>query len=271
MPSQFTFNGDVVVGSKRPLWNPIINRNRNEVGKPKFNSNKHVEQADRTYGTLVKRDAEGAGQIIFNWKPTPEPRREIDHGRDFIKLNKMSVTAGAAKPDQVSSFRSENDARIISRPGDILRLKNQVPVNIDRNKVYGTASEVQDFSMSELVRHKFEDEWIKEQLAKEESERKRKEKKDALRRASPMRVRAQPVSYAYYTHPRPGGASDDDLGSSPTDAARALAGRRSAADAFHMKKFTKVQSRLATLGLIGSPSAASPEAAKLGAESPAAQ
>ena len=54
-------------------------------------------------------------------------------------------------------------------------------MNIDRNKVYGTPSEAQDFSMSELIRHKFEDEWIQEQLTREEADRKKKEKKDALR------------------------------------------------------------------------------------------
>eukprot|EP00992_Anisonema_acinus_P002710 TRINITY_DN11182_c0_g1_i1.p1 TRINITY_DN11182_c0_g1~~TRINITY_DN11182_c0_g1_i1.p1 ORF type:complete len:241 (-),score=38.92 TRINITY_DN11182_c0_g1_i1:61-783(-) len=219
MPSQFTFNGEVVVGAKRPLWNPVINRNRNEVGKTKFNSNKHVEAADRTYGTLVKRDPETAGNIIFNWTQTSAPQREIDHGRDFVKLNKMSVHAGASKPNEVSSYRSQHDARIISRPGDILRLKNQVPVNIDKNKMYGTPSPAQRFAMSDLIRHTFETEWVTEQLCKEDAHQRQVRKREALRRASPLRVRAVPS-----------GVADSEV--------------RPSADGFTMKKFQNIPSRL---------------------------
>eukprot|EP00996_Jenningsia_fusiforme_P002100 NODE_2943_length_1083_cov_84.117988_g2699_i0.p1 GENE.NODE_2943_length_1083_cov_84.117988_g2699_i0~~NODE_2943_length_1083_cov_84.117988_g2699_i0.p1 ORF type:complete len:242 (+),score=38.90 NODE_2943_length_1083_cov_84.117988_g2699_i0:62-787(+) len=223
MPHQFTFNGEVVVGAKRPLWNPIINRNRFEVGKPKFNSNKHVEIADRTYGTLVKRDPETAGSIIFNWTHSAEKKEEIDHGRDFITLNKMSVNAGASTPIQVSSYRSGTDARIISRPGDILRLKNQVPVNIDKTKTYGTPSPPQECSMSDLIRHSYEGDWINEQLQKEEMRTRYREKKEAIRRSYPQRVRAAHRS---------------------TEAVPEGQGRHGHPDGFMMKKFKNVPSRV---------------------------
>ena len=92
----------------------------------------------------------------------------MDHGRNFMKLNKLAIQEGKAKSKDVSDFRNSHDCRIITKPGQLLKLKNQVPVDLDRNATFGAPTKGQQASMSALLHHKYEHEWVKAQITKEE-------------------------------------------------------------------------------------------------------
>eukprot|EP00667_Euglena_gracilis_P020352 EG_transcript_22018 len=184
MPQQVSIDGGIIVGAKRSTTNPVINRNHYPLGKSIFSNPVPAKEAASVHGTLVKRDTETAGSLMYNWTLPSPPRREIDHGRNFMKLNKMAVTAKASDCQQVTQFRQENDARIVSRPGDVLKLKNQVPVNLDPNQVYGTASPEPNATMTKLINYGYEKDWVNEQLQRERKMKKKEDQKAALRQSA---------------------------------------------------------------------------------------
>lgn len=217
-------DGSLIVGVPRPKYNPIINRMHSEVGKGRVGSMPHTrnpEYADYTYGAPTKTDAETAGTIMFNWPKPKVPKTEIDHGRDFLKLNKMSCAEGRSKPRDVSDWRASHDARIVTKPGDLLKLKNQVPVDLDRSKVWGAPTSTQPGMMNSLLTHTFEHEWVQEQIQKEEKLAARQARRQARKQQNGN------ISIA---------DSSADMDSS----------RASVAESYTMKKFRNVPSRLHT-------------------------
>jgi len=181
-------DGSVIIGAKRSTTNPIINRNHYSLGKS-LTSNPSYLDSERVYGTATRTDGESAASIMYNWHPTPEPRKEIDHGRNFLKLNKMAVSAKASGCHEVTEFRNRNDARIVTRPGDVLKLKNQVPVNFNPHRVYGAQTPEARCTMNDLMSYTYEAEWINEQIQKERQRTKKQEQRSALRSTSAASAR----------------------------------------------------------------------------------
>ena len=184
MPAQLGPDGSVIMGAKRSTRNPLINRGKYELGRSL--NHRHQVAPDHVFGSVCKRDAEGAADIMFNWARSRQPRRTIDHGRDFLRLNKMAVNAKATGSAQVTAFRSTTDARIVTRPGELLRLKNQVPVDMDRNAVYGSPTPTTNANIGDLIMGNYEAEWVQEQMRREGRQQRKQEKRAALRAQSAM-------------------------------------------------------------------------------------
>ncbi|CAL8095231.1 unnamed protein product [Calicophoron daubneyi] len=82
---------------------------------------------------------------------------------DFIALNCESVKAGVTTCREITHFRATHE---ILRPSIIIRRsKSDVP-EIDPDMVHGIANR-EPTPMPELLAHKYQAEWIQEQLAKE--------------------------------------------------------------------------------------------------------
>mmetsp|Transcript_11839 Transcript_11839/g.21490 ORF Transcript_11839/g.21490 Transcript_11839/m.21490 type:complete len:261 (-) Transcript_11839:1001-1783(-) len=217
-------DGRLVVGAPRPRNNPIINRHRIlDVGQARPGTLPHCYDPafkDYTYGTPTQKDGETAASIMFNWPKPRVPKTQIDHGRDFIKLNKMAAHDGKVRPSEVTEWRTKHEARIVTKPGDWLRLKNQCPVNLDRDHCWGTPNAIEPKLVGELISHKFEHEWVDEQLKREEKEARRLERLQSRRRkASPHSTSA-------------------DRSTNTTEATPSIA------DSYVMKKFRNVPSKV---------------------------
>jgi hypothetical protein len=212
---------EYVVGKPRPVNNPIINALKSEVGKPKKYNNYQVHDVHYTYGAPLKRDPESAGEVMLSWKEHEPPTREIDLGRDFVRLNKEAARAGAANASSVQAYRESHDARI--RPQVSLQ-KNKAPLKMDPGIAFGRKSCLDGVTVRELVQNKFEMDWVEEQWERQGRREARAARKVALREQSPLRVRATPSPHAFYY----------------TQQSKAP----SAADSFTLRRFQDVPSRV---------------------------
>lgn len=209
---EVTADGDVIVGRPRPKNNPLIRRS--EVGKPASHNDLPQLPPGYTFGAPLKRDPEGAGEVMLSWQThtTPSHKKTYDFGRDFLTLNKQSLKAGCIHPDQVAEFRKSHEARIkpkisssaaghdrsVSRcsgvPGDIRN---------DRTHVYGAPSAPSEH-VADLIQNRYELEWVLEQKARHEAiqaaEQELQEKKK--RSSSPSAYTTKAAAVAPTPHPK---------------------------------------------------------------------
>lgn len=174
------------VGRPRPKNNPLIHRS--EVGKPSFHNDMPSLPEDYTFGAQMKKDAEGAGEVMLTWQchAPPPSKMQYDFGRDFLTLNKRSVERGASNSKDVSDFRKETDARL--KPKVTGKKPAVVPDHVTNDKThsYGSKSGESE-SVADLIQNRWEGEWVSEQRTLQEV-RDRKRTKENMRRCSPARM-----------------------------------------------------------------------------------
>jgi len=190
---EVTADGDIIIGRIRPKNNPLIHRT--EVGKPAFHNDMPPLPADYTFGAPLKKDAEGAGEVMLTWQEhrPPQSKLSYDFGRDFLTLNKRSVKANCISAKAVADFRQVNDARI--KPKVTGQKKLTVPERImaDVSHAYGSKSGESE-SVADLIQNRYELNWVQErQKHQQELDRRcqiEKERQKARQnRLSPLRQR----------------------------------------------------------------------------------
>jgi len=184
---EVTADGDIIVGRVRPKNNPLIHRS--EVGKPSFHNDMPPLPADYTFGAPLKKDPEGAGDVMLTWQcHTPPPSKlTYDFGRDFLSLNKQSVKSHCVNAKDVAGFRKDHDVRI--KPKVTGKPPMQIPEKImnDPNYSYGSRKEkVGEESLADLIQNRYEGEWVQEQVVRQQ-ELERRAEKEKQRRRSPSR------------------------------------------------------------------------------------
>mmetsp|Transcript_79443 Transcript_79443/g.92864 ORF Transcript_79443/g.92864 Transcript_79443/m.92864 type:complete len:257 (+) Transcript_79443:70-840(+) len=188
---EVTGDGDYVVGRPRPKNNPLIRRS--EVGKAATNHDLPALPPGYTFGAPLKRDPEGAGEVMLSWQAhaTPAHKKQYDFGRDFITLNKQSLKAGCILPEDVAEFRKTHEARIKPKTqksaagaattgGAVVEGGDQdggrrsrmsgVPeaIRMDKQHVFGAPSPDSEH-VADLIQNRYELEWVLEQKARHEA------------------------------------------------------------------------------------------------------
>lgn len=181
---EVTGDGDYVVGRPRPKNNPLIRRS--EVGKAATNGELPALPPGYTFGAPLKRDPEGAGEVMLSWHThsTPAHKKQYDFGRDFITLNKQSLKAGCILPEEVAEFRKTHEARIkpktqsggaaAAAAGSEVDGRHSrmcgIPESIrsDRNHIFGAPSPDSEH-VADLIQNRYELEWVLEQKARHEA------------------------------------------------------------------------------------------------------
>lgn len=205
---EVTADGDIIIGRIRPKNNPLIHRS--EVGKPAFHNDMPPLPKDYTFGAPLKKDAEGAGEVMLTWQEHRPPASKVsyDFGRDFMTLNKRSVKAQCVNAKEVASYRSNHDARL--KPKVTGTKPQTLPAHVRDNPThsYGSKSGESE-GVADLIQNRFELEWVaeqqKHQREMEEQQRAEKDRQRARQqRASPTRVfrRADSSPVAESPHPR---------------------------------------------------------------------
>ena len=94
---------------------------RDDVGKAKSSC---VPLPDREfqYGKRCAHDREGAGAVISSWM-VHQSARPSKSGKDFKKLNKLSVRNSCTTASQQNAFRKQNSATLPYKSGKILKEK----------------------------------------------------------------------------------------------------------------------------------------------------
>jgi len=186
--AEVTADGDVIVGRRRPKNNPLIRRI--EVGKPCQHNDLPPLPSDYTFGAPLKRDAEGAGDVMLTWRVhnPPTSKMTYDFGRDFVTLNRQSVASKCITAKHIADFRQNHDARI--KPKVSTSKPSIVPVEVvrDPHRSFGAPTERCE-SVADLIQNRWEFEWVAEQRTRCEAIEAAKSsdsKKRSL--ASPMRT-----------------------------------------------------------------------------------
>jgi hypothetical protein len=181
--SERTSDGDLVIGRVRPKNNPLIHRS--EVGKPSFHNDLPTLPNDYTFGAPLKRDTEGAGDVMLTWQShaPPESKMTYDFGRDFKTLNRQSVNHRCVTSKDVADFRRDHDARI--KPNVAATRPLIAPPSILTNPHWSFgARSGESESVADLIQNRWEFEWVAEQTKRMD----RLEDvrfKESTRRASP--------------------------------------------------------------------------------------
>jgi len=187
--SEVTADGDIVVGRVRPKNNPLIHRS--EVGKPSFHNDLPPLPEDYTFGAPLKRDFEGAGEVMLTWQchSPPQSKMVYDFGRDFLSLNRRSVEEGCTTAKTVADYRKFNDVRIKPKVTGKRPLIAPPCIIKDPNHSFGARSGESE-SVADLIQNRWEFEWVAEQKQRMESIE-RSKNKESERRASPARRAAR--------------------------------------------------------------------------------
>eukprot|EP01062_Namystynia_karyoxenos_P010459 TRINITY_DN13702_c1_g2_i1.p1 TRINITY_DN13702_c1_g2~~TRINITY_DN13702_c1_g2_i1.p1 ORF type:complete len:338 (+),score=113.63 TRINITY_DN13702_c1_g2_i1:103-1014(+) len=190
-----TVDGNVVVGRRRPIDNPLIGAYEVGVSRGACRS-PHFDDPEWIYGMPSRKDGEGAGDVVLSWKGhVCPPRLRTATGKDFLSMNKRAAAERCVTPAAVSSFRKENELRI---PQKRCCLNRARPPSDDSDRIYGHTNKA-GVSVGELITNKFESEWIEKQLAREAHEailRRRRDRKSKRRQfihPPPPSVKEQPA------------------------------------------------------------------------------
>jgi len=210
--AEVTADGDVVIGRVRPKNNPLIHRS--EVGKPSFHNDLPELPKDYTFGAPLKRDAEGAGDVMLTWQShAPAPSKmTYDFGRDFLTLNRQSVGKNCVSAKDVADFRKEHDARIKPKVTGKKPLIAPPHITKDPHHVFGSHSGESE-SVADLIQNRWELEWVAEQKkrmeglervrAKELERSSSRNRQQAAKAPSPLlKEAAAPHPKEYFTLPK---------------------------------------------------------------------
>lgn len=94
---EVTPDGDIIVGRTRPKNNPLIHRA--VVGKPSFHNDMPALPEGYTFGRPLKRDSEGAGEVMLSWHAGPNKKAKPAVDKRFV-----------ADPDRVYGAKSGDAA-----------------------------------------------------------------------------------------------------------------------------------------------------------------
>jgi len=199
--SEVTADGDIVIGRIRPKNNPLIHRS--EVGKPSFHNDLPPLPEDYTFGAPLKRDIEGAGDVMLTWHShSPPPgKMSYDFGRDFITLNRRSVIQRCVNPKMVADYRKDHDARVKPKVTGMKPLIAPPSVTSDPTHAFGARSGESE-SVADLIQNRYEFEWVAEQkqrMERLERVRAKEKARSATRRRQTMH---KPVVKAATPHPK---------------------------------------------------------------------
>ena len=201
--AETTEDGDIIVGRVRPKNNPLIHRS--EVGKPSFHNDLPPLPEDYTFGAPLKRDPEGAGQVMLTWQSHAPPKSKMsyDFGRNFLALNRNAVGASCTDAKAVADFRKSHDVRI--KPKVTGKRPTIAPPSVisDPNHAFGARSGESE-SVADLIQNRWECERVEEQKERMSAIERAKDK-EAQRRASPARraPRITPAAAAARATPTP--------------------------------------------------------------------
>jgi hypothetical protein len=187
--AEVTSDGDIIIGRVRPKNNPLIHRS--EVGKPSFHNDLPPLPHDYTFGAPLKRDPEGAGEVMLTWQShaPPQSKMTYDFGRDFLALNRNSVKSGCVDARAVTDFRRSHDVRIKPKVSGKRPTIAPPALISDPNHAFGAHSGESE-SVADLIQNRWEFEWVAEQKERMEAIERAKNK-EAKRRASPARRAAR--------------------------------------------------------------------------------
>lgn len=151
---EVTPDGDVIIGRVRPKNNPLIHQS--VVGKPSFHSDMPQLPPDHTFGAALKRDPEGAGEVMLSWHAGDGTHRAHDGSMVMNKSRK-----------------------------EMLASRHFVA---DTERVYGRPSgDASKNNMADLLQNRYELEWVKEQRLRYESKA-QAASKEKQRKAAPTRI-----------------------------------------------------------------------------------
>lgn len=185
--AEITADGDVIVGRRRPKNNPLIRRI--EVGKPAFHNDLPPLPPNYTFGAPLKRDPEGAGDVMLTWQSHSPPVSKVtyDFGRDFVSLNRKGISDGCLSAKQTTEYRKTHDARIKPKVSAKKPLIAPLALISDPNHSFGARSEPCE-RVADLIQNRWEYEWVAEQ--KRRCEALEAAKDDERKRHSSPKVRA---------------------------------------------------------------------------------
>jgi len=199
--AETTADGDIVIGRVRPKNNPLIHRS--EVGKPSFHNDLPSLPEDYTFGAPLKRDVEGAGDVMLTWQShAPSPSKmKYDFGRDFLSLNKQGVVKNCVSAKDVGDFRKSHDARI--KPKVSGKRPQIATPHITSNPyhVFGAHSGESE-SVADLIQNRWELEWVAEQKKRMEGLEKSRTKELERSSGRARMAMRSPVEKAPTPHPK---------------------------------------------------------------------
>jgi len=210
---EVTADGEIIVGRIRPKNNPLIQRSG--VGVASFHNELPPLPQGYTFGAALKRDKEGAGDVMLTWKShcaNGEHRKGSggqDEERDFKQLNKQSCKAKCCTPKEVTVFRKDHTGTMASTGGGQSKSRDRAASlanagrTVDPSRIYGAPSAPSEH-VAELIQNRFEMEWVLDQKRRHEATLQSKAN-ELARKQSPTRsstkersmVRQQPQP-----HPR---------------------------------------------------------------------
>eukprot|EP00744_Colponema_vietnamica_P003052 GILI01004722.1.p1 GENE.GILI01004722.1~~GILI01004722.1.p1 ORF type:complete len:238 (-),score=43.56 GILI01004722.1:189-902(-) len=151
---EVTPDGDIVIGRPRPKNNPLIHHS--VVGKPSFHNNMPPLSPEHTFGAALKRDPEGAGDVMLSWNTGPSTHAAPD-GSLVQNRSRTTVVNGR-------QFVADPD-RVYGRPSG----------DTSRN------------NMADLLQNRYELEWVNEQRVRYDGKAKA-EQREKQRKAAPTRI-----------------------------------------------------------------------------------
>uniref|UniRef100_A0A7S4GJB2 Uncharacterized protein n=1 Tax=Eutreptiella gymnastica TaxID=73025 RepID=A0A7S4GJB2_9EUGL len=152
--------------------NAVIRGRRHEVGKS------NLYPMDVLVGAATTWDQYNAAQIMYHWEELP-PRRRLDFGPDFIKMNKKSQ-GKVTNARNVSKFRKLNNFRLGPKSTSSVSQRSETPSL--QEKTHGRKSRVEAETVRDLMQNKFELDWVREQAYRLERQAKRAERGQMQRR-----------------------------------------------------------------------------------------
>ena len=151
---EVTSDGDVIIGRARPRNNPLIQQS--VVGKPSYRSDMPDLPPGHTFGAALKRDPEGAGEVMLSWHSGTGTHRALD--------------------GSVARNKSRNE---------MIEERHFVA---DTERVYGRPSgDASKNNMASLLQNRYELEWVNEQRQRHEAKA-RADNREKQRKALPTRI-----------------------------------------------------------------------------------
>ena len=105
---------------------------RDVVGKVR-SSNFDLPEEEFIYGRVVKRDKEGARDVVLTWKQS-KPSTAAEGAVSFVKMNKLATQKGLTNSKQVKEFRKTIDCRVTKTKGQ-RGVRNTAPKTDDGEEV----------------------------------------------------------------------------------------------------------------------------------------
>lgn len=105
--------------------------------------------SSHTYGKIIAKDAEGAGEVILGWKMS-KPSATKAERRDIVKMNKMATMSGCTNPSAVRTFHRDHEVllkkKLAKKVDGVHKLSTRI-----RSSTFGQPSVPNDCSINVLL------------------------------------------------------------------------------------------------------------------------